>query len=82
MCHFFCIECVRKVTQLECKSFDNHFQMCHVRIHLQAGSACMSMQALGGIPLGFGIVVEEKPFELLCTIIIIVIYYLYKSPIE
>ena len=27
-------------------------------------------QALGGIPLGFGIVVEDKPSELLCDFLI------------
>ena len=27
----------------------------------------MSEQALGGIPLGFGIVVEDKPSELSCV---------------
>ena len=36
--------------------------------HLGGSAFCnLSEQALGGIPLGFEIVVEDKPSELTCT---------------
>ena len=44
--------------------------------HLGGSAFCnfyrleVSEQALGGIPPGFGIVVEDKPSELSCTIVL------------